>query len=179
MRTLRWMIVGALPLAGCSAAPTKPVEPPELTARQQHAVRSQYQWARTLQHLVMTRPTDELLDASGQTLVLELARAQTCVASTAGDPTLATEAEALLDAYLELHDEHGEVPSLALRRKISRAQRDAAATGKGVASPYHLGCSPFRRRSTNLPRFEYIHRDTKGAGPYWGSGRSVPGGVVN
>ncbi|MEM6295595.1 MAG: hypothetical protein AAGA54_30255 [Myxococcota bacterium] len=176
MRTLRWMIVAAFTLAGCHAAPPTP---PELTPRQQHVVRAQYQWARTLQHVVMTRPTDALLDASGQKLVLELARAQTCVASTARDVALAEETQVLLDAYLELHDEHGQVPSLALRRKIGRAQRDAAATEAGVASPYHLGCAPFRRPASKTQRSEYIHRDNGGAGPYIMQGRSVPGGVVN
>ena len=174
-RVMRLVCLFALLLAACSSGSTATA--PTVPPRAQHRVRAHYAWARSLQHLVMQRPDHELLDEPGQDLVLELARAQTCLASRTRDEALAEQTQSMLDAYVDLHERHGSEPSRALRRKIRRAHVDAEVAGHGVATPYFLGCEPFDTPDRQRVRMEYIHRDTKGAGP-WGRRRSVPGGVI-
>gem|GEM_PF-2329982 len=161
--------------AGCSTAPpSRSID----DAYARHATARHYAWARSLQHLIAKQDTADLLNDTGQDMVLDLARAQNCLTSRTQDPALAARTHALLDAYLDLHEEHDAVPSASLRRKIRRAQTDAHVAGQGVASPYFLGCEPFRtpgRRGSN-PTF--IHRDTKGYGRRRSRARSVPGGVI-
>ncbi len=142
---MRTAFLLALCLIGCSSSsgPTKtPVRGNEVYAR--HALQSHYTWARSLQHLVMQRRSEELLDESGQALILQLAKAQNCLASRVRNSGLPHETKSMLDAYIELHDGHGLEPSRALRRKINRAHLDAEVVAQGVASPYFLGCEPFR-----------------------------------
>lgn len=175
MRTVCFILVSLLGLTGCSSAqPT----PHREDAYARHAAHAHYTWARSLQHVIMQRPAHELLDEPGQELVLELARAQTCLTSRTHDPVLAAQTQSMLDAYLALYEEHGDEPPSSLRRKVRRAQRDAEVAGQGVASPYFLGCEPFHTPRSRGPRREYIHRDTKGARPYMFQGRHVPGGVI-
>ncbi|MCR9165361.1 MAG: hypothetical protein ACE37F_24145 [Nannocystaceae bacterium] len=84
-----------------------------------------------------------MLDAPGQQRVLAAARVQTCRASQTKNPELAVQTQAMLDAYVDMHAEHGVEPSWRLERKIAVAHRDAEATRRGVATPYFLGCDPF------------------------------------
>lgn len=166
----------ALCLAGCSSMTDSAPQRPQ-SARERHATQAHYTWARSLQHVVMQRPDLELMDETGQELVLELARAQTCLASRTRDPSLAEQTQDMLDAYVDLYEENGTEPSRSLRRKLRRAQLDAEVVEQGVATPYFLGCEPFNRPRRRAVGTEYIHRDTKGAG-VWGGRRSVPGGVI-
>lgn len=158
---MRLVCLFALFLAACSSGST--ANPPTVPPRAQHRVRAHYTWARSLQHLVMQRPDHELLGEPGQELVLELARAQTCLASRTRDEALATQTQSMLDAYVDLHAKHGSEPSRALQRKIRRAQADAEVAGQGVATPYFLGCEPFDTPNRRRVMMQYVHRDTKGA----------------
>jgi hypothetical protein len=127
---------------------------------------SYYAQARSLRHAVMKRDNETLFDESGQTLVLQLAKAQTCLASRTRDAELAQETKSMLDAYVELHETHDVAPSRALRRQIHRAQADADVAAQGVASPYFLGCEPFRtpqRRQTHFARQRAVSRQARRA----------------
>lgn len=183
MRTVSFLLASLLGLVGCSTAETTRSTPGDRYAR--HAAQAHYTWARTLQHLLTQRLERELLDEPGQELVLELARAQTCLASRTQDPRLANQTHVLLDAYLELHEQHDSEPSSRLRRQVRRAQLDAEVAAQGVATPYFLGCEPFRTPAVRTAKGEYFQYDSKSGGPRGfrrpsmrTRARSVPGGVI-
>ena len=175
MRNVCLILVSLLGLAGCS--PTQPVTRTR-DAHARLAAHAHYASARALQLVIMQHHDHELLDESGQKLVLKLADAQTCLASGTRDPHLAAQTHSMLDAYLALHEKHGSEPSPQLLRKVQRAQRDAEVAGQGVASLYFLGCEPLRPTLSGGPGPEYHLWDTKGARPAMFDGQRVPGGVI-
>lgn len=144
----------------------------------------QYTHAALLQHRIMNRPPLELLDESGEELVLDLARAQNCLASRTKNPELAEKTQTLLTAYVEFHEDNGSAPSRAFHRRARRAKIDAEATQQGTASPYFLGCSMRRPRTGTVPnvtnRVGGEERNYYGTGaPPWSQRtRSVAGGVI-
>ncbi|MBV1858580.1 MAG: hypothetical protein KUG77_09235 [Nannocystaceae bacterium] len=168
-------------LVGCSTGTT--------TARTQDPAPSavlyhHYTQAAVLQHRIMNRPPLELLDASGEALVLDLARAQNCLASRTGDLALAEKTQTLLVAYIELHLDNGSAPSRAFHRRARHATIDAEATQQGTTSAYFLGCSmrpPMLRNppGRSQPRQGRAQQDYYGTGLPWNQrARSVPGGVI-
>lgn len=181
MRHAFFILGCVLGLSACSTGSALPQtqEPTPSAALYHH-----YTNAAVLQHRIMNRPPLELLDESGEELVLDLARAQNCLASQTGNLALAEQTEVLLVAYIELHLDHGSAPSRAFHRRARRAKVDAEATQQGIASSYFLGCT-MRRPSTGLPPGASqgtsggTQRDYYGTGLPWNQrSRSIPGGVI-
>ena len=181
MRNASFILGCVLGLAGCSTGTTMPPpQSPEPSAALYH----HYTKAAVLQYSIMNRPPLELLNPKGEKLVLDLARAQNCLASRTGNLALAEQTETLLVAYIELHLDNDSAPSRAFHRGARRAKLDAEATQQGTASSYFLGCS-MRAPSTGLPaagsqpRAGRVQRDYYGTGLPWNQrSRSVPGGVI-
>lgn len=175
-----------LGLAGCSTGSALPqTQSPTPSAVLYH----QYTSAAVLQHRIMNRPPLELLDESGEALVLDLARAQNCLASRTGNLELAAKTQALIVAYIELHLDNESAPSRAFHRGARRATVDAIATQQGTASSYFLGCTMRDLRKWQDPDTENrqgpsgpsgrTQRDYYGTGLPWNqSSRSVAGGVI-
>ncbi|MGH1344518.1 MAG: hypothetical protein ACRBN8_23365 [Nannocystales bacterium] len=181
MRHASFILGCVLGLMGCSTGATTPTpQHPAPSAVLYH----QYAQAAVLQHRIMNRPALELLDESGEELVLDLARAQNCLASRTGNPALAEQTQTLLVAYIELHLDNGSTPSRAFHRGARRAKLDAEATQEGTASSYFLGCTmraPQARPATGGSRApsNRTQRDYYGTGlPWMQRSRSVPGGVI-
>lgn len=180
MRHVSFILGSLLGLAGCSTGAGMPdiQSPATGTATYRH-----YTHAALLQFSIMNRPQLDLLDEKGEELVLDLARAQNCLASRTGNMELAEKTQTLLTAYVELHEDHGSEPSPAFHRRARRASIDAVATQQGTASSYFLGCS-MRRPSSGIPRGVSpsaggVQRDYYGIGLPWNQrARSVSGGVI-
>ena len=172
MRLLLLALGSLLSFPACAQAPEGvPSEVPRATARTQ----GYYARAASLQQTLLERPADALLDDAGQELVLQLAHAQTCLAQHTGDLGLAQNTEHLLDAYVELHREHGQQPSRRTRRKIEQTKQNIDGVRGGKASAVLRGCEPFRVRYT----------EARSDAPFRTPARSidngnanVPGGVI-
>ena len=181
MRHASFILGTVLGLAGCSTGSALPQrQGPSASTALYH----QYASAAILQHRIMNRPPLELLDESGEALVLDLARAQNCLASRTGNIELAETTQTLLVAYIELHLDNGSAPSRAFHRGARRATVDAEATQQGIATPYFLGCS-IQPPSSGVRRGGYrgpygpTQQDHYGTGLPWNQrSRSVPGGVI-
>jgi len=181
MRHASFILGCVLGLVGCS---TGSALPQTQTPTPSNALYHHYAQAAVLQHRIMNRPPLELLDTSGEQLVLDLARAQNCLASRTGNLALAEQTEPLLVAYIELHLDNDSTPSRAFHRGARRAKLDAEATQQGTASSYFLGCSmrapSARPRTSSSPAASgWSRANNYRNGPPWSQpSRSVPGGVI-
>lgn len=174
--TLATVLGLGLSLTACqTSSATLQSQSPAPSAQLYH----QYANAAVLQHKIMNRPALELLDESGEELVLDLARAQNCLASRTGNVELAEQTQELLVAYIELHLDNGSAPSRAFTRRARRAAVDAEATQDGTANSYFLGCA-MRAPSTRLaPGRARTQLDYYGTGLPWNQRRrSVAGSVI-
>ncbi len=174
MRLVLLALGGLLLLSACAQAlEQEPAEAPLASAR----ARNHYARATSLQQALLERPTEALLDESGEELVLQLAHAQTCLAHRTNDPDLAVTTRTLLDSYLELHRQQGQQPSWRTRRKIKQAKQDIDDVREGRADAEFLGCEPVRVRYTR-DRSEDIFRTSQGGCRTSTACRTVPGGVI-
>lgn len=182
-RLMRLCVLGfGLALAtGCAAAPVAPPRPTPHPAAAKHYVK-----AKALSRSLTQRTDRELLEKEASRQVLELARAQTCVARYTNTPALAEHTVEMLDAYLALHEDHGQKPTALFRVRANQAKRDARSAGRGYISPRSLGCVPGGPvyRSSGPPGWgtgttRYTQNDYYGTGLPWNQfSRSVPGGVI-
>lgn len=178
MRNACFILGTVLGLVGCSTGSTMSQTQSPAAGR---ATSRYYSQAAVLQYSIMNRPPLELLEPSGEELVLDLARAQNCLASQTGNLDLAVKTQTLLTAYVEFHEENGSAPSRAFRRRARRAKIDAETTQQGTASPYFLGCSiPWGGDGSGSSRTAYRNgrREYYGTGRFWNPRLSVAGGVI-
>ena len=152
-----WMWVLAI---GCSSSATSsepPTPSPRERAQRAAGLRDLHEVSRLQSELLSH---DEVTDRDGQELVLQLARAQTCLSLRNEAPELAEATIEMLSEYEALHDERPGELGRRSRRRIASAKRDAEIASESDQTLAYVRCRRAypgsRRNRRNLWR-RYQH----------------------